>query len=925
MSTLEILTSLKEINTRYSVFEADQVLTHTQLNSIADYLSDQTRLSRVQLLGVGISTGLRVSLSNHQIAVTPGIGITTDGDLFHLGQAKIFDRFKGYDESKPKYAPFYVDDDTMMPVYELVDVGATDDTATDLSQFNAEIGQPLSNFVAVLLMESYLKDDDLCSGTDCDNLGQDYIDNSKVLLIEKTAISALQTDIATPHSAFEQLEDIISDRPVITPQTSTIQQIANAYRAANTAMLTQLNAQFAQLWQGGATFLQGIFAGDPTPGWQQRLATINANFNSTTEITGIQYYYDFLKDVSETYNQFRELLFGELTWLCPDPESFPKHLLLGNVFLSGDPDENRTPFYPSPLISQTAEGLKHAQFLAQKIEALLQSFMTPAQMAADNLDIRVTPSRSEEFPLEDRAIPYYYADISSHPIQRHWNYRLHQRRQDRHNYSYEAANRYQAQGAAANPLRAQLGKFSFFRIEGHLGKPATTALENIEAAIAANNLPFTVQAVMVGSDKTKIIPKKRFKYTDLHRFHYLLRQDVSHQLTEVKNFSQQFKNLVDTSVNNETNAATLKATATQKNNIILEKNNAIQSKLNLPYTAYAADSNWQVDLGDATRTAGEFKSTLSDVVKTDFNTPFDSLISHTPVKWISWLDSILQQKEDQETDQQLFTPFIAQHPAIEHFGGVSRGGTFVLVYDSNNVVVADFMVPYLIQNPVEEPVEEPPLSNPPVKPGFILDAGIKVTPSLGNFVTGYFSTNIEPVWDQKLNFQQDYFNVFENSVKLMSETVQQEYLNIFKDSVSITSDVIGVKEPRVKDLAFADDLLQQQVAEIDSKRAKIDLYKQRAKQSDLPDDVRETYTNRARNAEFELAQLITETTDYVALSGAEVSTGSDGFKALLKVSDGINGLTERDAIASANEGLSAINDRTNNAGLKLALGNLLNR
>jgi hypothetical protein len=44
------------------------------------------------------------------------------------------------------------------------------------------------------------------------------------------------------------------------------------------------------------------------------------------------------------------------------------------------------------------------------------------------------------------------------------------------------------------------------------------------------------------------------------------------------------------------------------------------------------------------------------------------------------------------------TPFseILLLPGLEHFGGVTRGGTFVLVQDSENKVFADFMLPYFL-------------------------------------------------------------------------------------------------------------------------------------------------------------------------------------------------------------------------------------
>src|SRR5262245_8530168 len=164
----QVLKSLEEITTGYSVFEKDQVLTHDQLNSVADYFEDQTRLTRVKLLGVGIVCGLRVSVEGSNVLVTKGAGVTTDGDLLYFAADPLFDKFKLYDQSNPGYGPFVVEEE-MITVYELVPQGTADERATALNEFSAETDRTLDSMVAVLLMEGYVKDDDLCSGTDCDN------------------------------------------------------------------------------------------------------------------------------------------------------------------------------------------------------------------------------------------------------------------------------------------------------------------------------------------------------------------------------------------------------------------------------------------------------------------------------------------------------------------------------------------------------------------------------------------------------------------------------------------------------------------------------------------------------------------------------------------------------------------------------------
>ena len=62
-------------------------------------------------------------------------------------------------------------------------------------------------------------------------------------------------------------------------------------------------------------------------------------------------------------------------------------------------------------------------------------------------------------------------------------------------------------------------------------------------------------------------------------------------------------------------------------------------------------------------------------------------------------DNLIDHNDAKEDDKLLFSSFIAAHPALEHFGGVARGGTFVLAYDDNANVVADFMLPYYAADP----------------------------------------------------------------------------------------------------------------------------------------------------------------------------------------------------------------------------------
>ncbi|HMK27169.1 MAG TPA: PKD domain-containing protein, partial [Chitinophagaceae bacterium] len=91
-----------------------------------------------------------------------------------------------------------------------------------------------------------------------------------------------------------------------------------------------------------------------------------------------------------------------------------------------------------------------------------------------------------------------------------------------------------------------------------------------------------------------------------------------------------------------------------------------------------------------------------------------------------------QEQRDQLTDLNNFSIYTQHHPGIEHKAGVTKGGTFIIVYKGANdpradiatgIVVADFYLPYVCSSnctPIEVTVQEapPPVNIRPIaKPG----------------------------------------------------------------------------------------------------------------------------------------------------------------------------------------------------------------
>jgi hypothetical protein len=897
---LRITRSLDEITTRYTVFEENQVLTHDQLNDLADYLDDQDRLTRVALLGVGIVCGLRVARLDGAVVVTRGVGVTTQGDVLWLSADARFDRFKAYDKSAPVYLPFYRGEE-MLPVFELVRAGEEDERAAPLGDLAGQTGARLEDMAALLLMESYVQDDDLCSGTDCDNLGRGSVHTSRVLLIGKQDLAALQENLPGLDQAARSLP--------------TASMLAAAYRAvcgsAHEALVPALRA----LYPACESLLADLFAKDPAGEWVARLETLRGELSRSD--AGSQYYYDFLKDVVDTYQSFRDLLYGEVAVCCPDLGAFPKHLLLGG--LKGNDEKLRTGFYPSPLTSRTADRRAHARFLAGKLDTLLRTFKLPASAGP----IRITPSRSEEHSLEERAIPFYYEVNESFPIYRSWSHELTRKGQERANYSFNA-DAYNP-GAAARQLRRQIGRFDFFRIEGCLGHDVQRTVRILERDVGRHNLPIQIRAVALSNDRNRVTVKPPVRYTDLHRFHYLLRQDLAYQLEDTKLFSGSFKRQVDEAIagkvildrSEDTDGVAVGALVEQKNSAVSTGSTAAAAKLQRSYQEYAKDPSWKSDVTNTLTAAGELKANLGKVVKTEFVTPFDALIGNNQVRWLGWLDDIIKAKEDKEDETLLFGSFLQRHPGLEHFAGVVRGGTFVLVYDEEGVVVADFMLPYFCCDPVEvmaqEPAE-PPLPRPVDKPPFILERGVSIFPSRERYIRDKLSSfrqQIEPDRREEIQIQRDYVDVFKESVRLMGTVYSGDPQRIVTDPKNL-----GLGR-------ITDPLLDLQVRDIRLRLDRVDLLRMELIKPNVDPERQKMLETQLRDAEVALAVAAGETAQLVAGSKLDVKPGSEGFTAMAAVSDGLARLQHKDALEAARKGLAAASSRGGSPEMKGVIGNLL--
>lgn len=411
---------LNRILPQYRHYQADQVLTHTQLNETIAYFEDQDRLSRIGLTGVGIVNGLKISTNLQdgvrKIIIHQGYGITTDGDLLTLQEAVgetgskeksiqikslEFTHYRSFEDDKAIYAAFDSGEEGNISLLELCE--AADEDALPLSGLAA-----IDQQVFLLYLESYPKDQDICGDINCDNQGIEQVARLRFLMIHTDDMVAVCSSDTIYHQFqglkvalaslinIHPLHVVINDANAQTPiqldrlyreailQGNTVQEFTNGVRE----MLDALN----YLWEGDAEIGQlSTNLND--------LETQHFDFPVTTEFGYNQYKYSFLKDLLEVFNLLLSELHTFRSLENPDISAFPKHLLLGRL----TNDTYRHGFYASPAVSNHHQVISSMLRQLRKIYHMLITFDVTRQNG-----IRIIPSAVSQPSGTGKSIPFYY-------------------------------------------------------------------------------------------------------------------------------------------------------------------------------------------------------------------------------------------------------------------------------------------------------------------------------------------------------------------------------------------------------------------------------------------------------------------------------------------------------------------------------------
>ncbi|WP_430931727.1 hypothetical protein [Saccharicrinis sp. 156] len=514
---------LTEITTKYHTFVDNQVLTKDQLNEFVTYFDDQNRLTRVFLYGVGIVCGFKLSLNASSITITPGVGVTTDGDLLQMKVSIPGSDLKTLASEPVKYSYYKSFADDVANYNQFRKQVGGESQVMDLWELfpeQLEDTQPLhtipdlNNKVVLLYLESFAREDELCTTIDCDNQGVEQINRLKVLLVSKTDadLIAKRDTVFSAFNVFNHYFNLpeIAIRRVVLNQINTVkyEELKRTYyNVINSDNLVKhLSNGITRIIQNFESILQLNISTTILNTSITKLKSI-FNFSAYAVPFDIQYRYDFLKNIIDTYSEIKTLLL-DLKGIClPDINAFPKHLMLGLISeVNIQPKQLRHSFYKSPAISCGLDKLLLCKSLINRLFVLIDTY------GVKSGDIKIIPSNRLK-DLGQQAIPYYYKH--NDVLVRSWSFHKTSKGDEKYNLGYHTDN-LAAAPHIQNPLAYNIDKYDFLRIEGHQGKDYRDALETLNDLKVKYGLAFDVKALAVNlTDETLDIDDYECEFEDL--------------------------------------------------------------------------------------------------------------------------------------------------------------------------------------------------------------------------------------------------------------------------------------------------------------------------------------------------------------------------------------------------------------------------
>jgi hypothetical protein len=660
------------ITPQYPVFEPDQVLSQKHLNNIVGYFDEQDRIMRTGLTGIGIVSGLKISFpSATEIRISCGTAITSLGyqiawkektfAFFH--EAVLSQNFLRANLNDDPYFENILGNNNTFPylglekALELLEAEAPDEGKSPVSKGF------LDDKVVMLLLETSLINEKNCVNTNCDNKGKRFEFNIRPLLVDIQALSASDSPFLTYPRApdFPKLElpryntpfksiktgqevldafDVLLADPALDTVSNHIQIIYNYYKS-----VIRSDADLA-----GLENIKPLLS-----------SVINANINSLR----VQYLWHWLYDIMHAYNEIAGIPGLHPVLSCIDSSLFPFHVILGNA---ADGDLYRTPFYKTGHVNKEKNKIRKLSLLFERLALIVKSW------SIQDGAVKITPSRCGDIPLSKKSIPYYYGDVPA--LKNTWNARKALKNRSDGVLSYHFGGR----------LPFDLEPYNFFRIEGHIGRDYQDVLTEISAIKSLYNLPFKVIALNAVDYVGKDVDISRYDgdWGDLELQYDIARRKFYNIIEDVVKWIGSNKAAIMAKF-----AVLTEGVLALLNNILTETKALFTESLSDFLPGYDEIYEILKNLYDLFLT---HRLCISFLNRDDLPPILEDLVDHMDEVHNLFLEDpftiiyeAAQKRWENQYRELFLSVFQLKHSGLEPGAGVTKGGTFAIVYSDTSI------------------------------------------------------------------------------------------------------------------------------------------------------------------------------------------------------------------------------------------------
>ncbi|MEM7369910.1 MAG: hypothetical protein AAF587_14995 [Bacteroidota bacterium] len=247
----------------------------------------------------------------------------------------------------------------------------------------------------------------------------------------------------------------------------------------------------------------------------------------------VQYFYGWMRDLLQAYHELRHDFLSLVDNCGADPDRYPRHIILGWV-MGHNPalvvPEFRQGFEQPPIVNGNKDRIQRIRLYYWRILMMIRGFYLPDYVDDADLnpycitsededeepapefdELKVTPGRWLDQPIGRQSIPYYYLlSQSKYSVHRYWEYSRAKTHTSDHHLSYHAnevvedmapygLESYSDLPQVIDPLRFYLGEYSFFRIEGHIGRLREEVGMDLQSIRRSHHLPFDFTFIQVDS------------------------------------------------------------------------------------------------------------------------------------------------------------------------------------------------------------------------------------------------------------------------------------------------------------------------------------------------------------------------------------------------------------------------------------------